>query len=136
MWCVLFSTCLGIYQRKHIEKRYVQKLFQGASCCFKKVGKSASCIYLDLFGLRPILKGHGQLCDRADLDTTFASLKSVYHNPKSNLRVGYILKSASILPSISFDPRSFTENLFRSKLLLILLHYLIINKIKTVFKGT
>ena len=99
------------------------------------MGKSASCIYLDLFGLRPILKGHGQLCDRADLDTTFASLKSVYHNPKSNLRVGYILKSASILPSISFDPRSFTENLFRSKLLLILLHYLIINKIKTVFKG-
>ena len=28
--------------------------------------------------------------DRADLDTTFASLKSVYLNPKSNVRVGYI----------------------------------------------
>ena len=30
------------------------------------------------------------------------------------------------LPSVSFDPRSFTENLFLSKLLLILLHYFII----------
>ena len=28
--------------------------------------------------------------DRADLDTTFASLKSVYLNPKSNVRVGHI----------------------------------------------
>ena len=36
------------------------------------------------------LKGHSQLCDRADLDTAFASLKSVYLNPKSKLRVGYI----------------------------------------------
>ena len=44
------------------------------------------------------------------LDTTFASLKSVYLNPKSN--DGYILKSASILPSASVDPRSFTENVF------------------------
>ena len=32
--------------------------------------------------------GHSQLWDRADLDTTFASLKSVYLNPKSN--DGYI----------------------------------------------
>ena len=37
-----------------------------------------------------LLQGHSQLWDRADLDTTFASLKSVYLNPKSNLRVGYI----------------------------------------------
>ena len=36
------------------------------------------------------LKGHSQLWDRADLDTTFASLKSVYLNPKSIVRVGYI----------------------------------------------
>ena len=36
------------------------------------------------------LKGHSQLWDRAGLDTTFASLKSVYLNPKSNLRVQYI----------------------------------------------
>ena len=36
------------------------------------------------------LKGHSQLWDRADLDTTFESLKSFYLNLKSNLRVGYI----------------------------------------------
>ena len=36
------------------------------------------------------LKGHSQLWDRADLDTTFESLKSFYLNPKSSLRVGYI----------------------------------------------
>jgi len=61
------------------------------------------------------MKGHSQLRDHADLDTTFASLKSIYLNPKSNVHIGYILKSASILPSVSFDPRSFTENLFLSK---------------------
>ena len=63
---------------------------------------------------------------RADLDTTFASLKSVYLNPKSNVRVEYSQKSASILPSVSFDHRSFAENLFLSKLLHILLYYSII----------
>ena len=36
------------------------------------------------------LKGHSQLLDRTDLDTTFVSLKSVYLNPKSNERIGYI----------------------------------------------
>ena len=66
------------------------------------------------------LKGHSQLWDCTDLDTTFASLKNVYLNPKSNLCVGCIQKSPSILPSVSFNPRSFTENLFLSKLLLIL----------------
>ena len=34
------------------------------------------------------LNGHSQLWDCADLDTTFVSLKSVYLNPKSNVRVG------------------------------------------------
>ena len=63
---------------------------------------------------------------RVDLDTTFTSLKSVYLNPKSNLRVEYTKKSASILPSVSLDSRSFTENLFLSNLLHILLHYSII----------
>ena len=62
------------------------------------------------------LKGHSQLWERADLDTTFASLKSVYLNPKSNVRVGHIEESASILLSVSFDPRYFTENLLLSKL--------------------
>ena len=36
------------------------------------------------------LKGHSQLWDRTGLDTTFPSLKSVYLNPKSNVRVRYI----------------------------------------------
>ena len=36
------------------------------------------------------LKGHSKLWDLADLETTFASLKSVYLNPKSNLQVQYI----------------------------------------------
>ena len=49
-------------------------------------------------------KGHRQLRDRADLDMTFASLKSVYLNPKSNVHIQYISKSATILPSVSFDP--------------------------------
>ena len=43
------------------------------------------------------LKGDSQLWDPADLDTTFVSLKRVYLNPKSNERVGYIKKSASVL---------------------------------------
>ena len=34
------------------------------------------------------LKGPSQLWDRADLDITFASLKSVYLAPKSTVRVG------------------------------------------------
>ena len=43
------------------------------------------------FSLGPkYLKGHSQLWDRADLDTTFVSLKRVYLNPKSNERVGSI----------------------------------------------
>ena len=38
-----------------------------------------------------VLKGHSQLCDRADLDTTFASLKSVYlKRLPQPLSVGYI----------------------------------------------
>ena len=36
-----------------------------------------------------MLKGHSQLRDRADLDMTFASLKSVYLNPKSNVHMSY-----------------------------------------------
>ena len=36
------------------------------------------------------LKGYSQLWDRADLNTSFASLKSVYLNLKLNVSVGYI----------------------------------------------
>ena len=46
--------------------------------------------YLSLLYLKIDIKGHGQLWDRADLDTSFASLKSVYLNLKLNARVGYI----------------------------------------------
>ena len=42
------------------------------------------------FTWKSILKGHSQLWDRADVDTSFASLKSVYLNLKLNVRVGYI----------------------------------------------
>ena len=35
-----------------------------------------------------------------------------------------------ILPSVSFGPRSFTENLFLSKVLLILFHYFIMYLVK------
>ena len=33
------------------------------------------------------LKGHSQLCDRADLGTSFVNLKSVHLNLKSKIRV-------------------------------------------------
>ena len=46
-------------------------------------GYDGKCIYM-------YLKGQSQLWDRADLDTTFVSLKRVYLNPKSNEPVGYI----------------------------------------------
>ena len=61
-------------------------------------------------------KGHSQLWDRADLDTS-----ERLPRPEINARVGYIKKSSSILPSVSFDLSYFTENLFLSILLLILL---------------
>ena len=38
--------------------------------------------YFSLLYLKIDLKGHSQLWDRADLDTSFASLKSVYLNLK------------------------------------------------------
>ena len=43
-----------------------------------------------LLYLKIDLKGHSQLWDRADLDTSFASLKSVHLKLKLNVRVGYI----------------------------------------------
>ena len=50
--------------------------------------------YFSLLYLKIDLKGHSQLWERADLDTSFASLKSFYLNLKSNVRVRYIKKSA------------------------------------------
>ena len=43
--------------------------------------------YMRLLGVFLVLfKGHSQLWDRAYLDTSFATLKGVYLNPKSNTR--------------------------------------------------
>ena len=42
-----------------------------------------------------MLKGHSQLYDCADLDTSFPTLKKVHLNLKSKLRVEYFSKSAS-----------------------------------------
>ena len=50
----------------------------------KKKNSSRECKRLETIER---LKGHSQLWDCADLDTTFVSLKSVYHNPKSNVRL-------------------------------------------------
>ena len=58
-------------------------------------------------------------------------------NPKSNVPFGCIKKSASILSTVSFDPRSFTENFFWANFNSsydIILSYL--NWSKTVPKGT
>ena len=46
--------------------------------------------YFSLHYLKIDLKGHSQLWDLANLDTSFASLKSVYLNLQLNIRVGYI----------------------------------------------
>ena len=66
------------------------------------------------------LKGHSQLCDRSDLDTSFVSLKSVYLNLKSNGTRQIHLEIRFNLPSVLLDFQSFTENTFLSILLLIL----------------
>ena len=55
-------------QQRNVEK----SVMHVQSCCFAS------------------LKGHRQLQDCADLDTTFASLKIVYLSLKSNLHVRYI----------------------------------------------
>ena len=46
--------------------------------------------YFSLLYLKIDLKGHSQLWDRADLDTSFASLKSIYLNLKLNVRDTYM----------------------------------------------
>ena len=46
--------------------------------------------YFSLLYLKIDLMRDSQLWNRADLDTSFASLKSVYLNLKLNVRVGYI----------------------------------------------
>ena len=72
------------------------------------------------------LKGHSQLWDRADLDTSFLTLKRVHLNLKSKLRVEYIEKSASIFAVFCSIFNLKLKNLFLSVFLLILGYYFII----------
>ena len=66
------------------------------------------------------LKGHSQLWDRANLDTSFLTSKKVHPNLKSK----NIYKSASIFAVFFFIFNSSLKNLFLSVLLVILWFYL------------
>ena len=61
------------------------------------------------------LKGHSQLCDCADLDTSFS------HFEKKVIKVH--LEIRFIFRSVLLDFQSFTENLFLSVLLSVLFEY-------------
>ena len=91
----------------------------------------------DVQHIRSALREPSQLRNHAELDTTFASLKSVYFNLKSNLCIGYIWKSASILPSMCFIQSSilYWKPLFQQTFThpITLFYHL---WFKTVFKGT
>ena len=49
---------------------------------------------MSVTSIMALLKGHSQLWDCADLDTSFLTLKRVHLNLKSKLRVEYVEKSA------------------------------------------
>ena len=72
------------------------------------------------------LKGHSQLWDRADLDTSFLTLKKVHPNLESK----FIWKSA---PVFAFFSNLLLKNLFLSVILLILWYRCYHICIKTVF---
>ena len=67
-----------------------------------------------------VLKGHSQLCDRADLDTSFCQFEKRLPQPeiKGTRRIHPEIRFN--LPSVLLDFQSFIENLFLSMLLLIL----------------
>ena len=54
------------------------------------------------FKVSLLIANYAFLWDRADLATSFASLKNVYLNPKSNVRNASDT-SASILPNVSIS---------------------------------
>ena len=62
------------------------------------------------------LKGHSQLCDCVDLDTSFSHFEKSLPQPELKVH----LEIRFILPSVLRDFQSFTANLFLSVLLLIL----------------
>ena len=66
------------------------------------------------------LKGHSQLCDRADLDTCFVSFEKRLPQPEIKGTRRIHLETRLNLPIVLLDFQSFTENLFLSMLLLIL----------------
>ena len=76
------------------------------------------------------LKGHSQLGTALTCKVAFSSLKRVYLNPKSNVCVEYIQKSASNLPSVSFDALSFTESANIYSSYYITLSYFVKNSIQ------
>ena len=66
------------------------------------------------------LKGHSQLCDRADLDTSFVSFEKRLPQPKIKGTRQIHLEICFNLPIVLLDFQSFTGKLFMSMLLLIL----------------
>ena len=68
--------------------------------------------FFSLLYLKIDLEGHSQLWDRADLDTSFASLNERLSQPEIKCTRRIHLEIRSVLPTVLFDPRSFTENLF------------------------
>ena len=62
-----------------------------------------------------VLKGHSQLWDRTNLEHYFCQFEKRLPQPeiKSTRRIH--LEIPFTLACVSFDPRSFTENLFCSK---------------------
>ena len=68
----------------------------------------------------PTLKGHSQLCDRADLDTSFVSFEKRLPKPEIKGTRRIHLEIRFNLPIVLLDFQSFIGNLFMSMLLLIL----------------
>ena len=76
------TSLLDLIKSQHV---WLKSLDTGEADC-------ATVFAFELSNIRPSiqLKVHNQLWVRADRDNTFASLKSVYLNSKSNLRFGFI----------------------------------------------
>ena len=86
--------------------------------------------FFSLLYLKIGLKGHSQLWDRADLDTSFASLNERLSQPEIKCTRRIHLEIRSLLPTVLFDPRSFTENLFFYSFFYNILSYLVKNSIE------
>ena len=90
---IVTSNLVNIDLPKQIISRHISekaKMFSNISSSIKKVRPSKSARTNPTNLPHSGLKGHSHLCDRADLDTSFVSLKSVYVNLKSTEGVEYI----------------------------------------------